>query len=223
MEQRVLVAEDDPTSAEFFRAALEPLGCVRLADRAEALLRELDQARFDLLVLDDHLGSVRGDALLAAIRQRHGPALPILLVSAELPDALDDQRRAQGADACLAKPMSRERLWQALAPLVPELLPVWDEAAAQRALCVDASSRQTLRGLFLAELPAVRERVRSAVSTADLASLQAELHRLRAACGFCGAGTLGAVATALGADATPAALRSFESACDRLLDQGASP
>ncbi|MCK7594801.1 response regulator [Pseudomarimonas salicorniae] len=221
MERRVMVAEDDRVSAEFLCGALAPLGQVRLVSTASALREVLEAEAPDLLVLDDRLGADRGDAMLGWVRERHGPALPVLLVSADLPAELGEQRRQQGADACLAKPMTAESLWQVLAMMAPDLLPAWDEQAAERALGADRRSRRALRDLLLADLPAVRERVGRAVAEADRVRLGEELHRLRAACGFCGAAGLSAAATALAGRPEAAVLQSFDAACAALLARGA--
>lgn len=223
MPQRVLVVEDDPVSAEFFCASLAELGEVeRLAD-GDALQRRLSEPAPDLLLLDDRIGDLRADRMLAAVREAWGERLPILLVSADLPPALEAERRQQGADACLAKPMSRDLLWQALGSIAPALLPAWDEAAAERSLGAAPEALRALRGLLLAELPVSLQRLREALAGDDHRALAAELHRLRAACGFCGASALGAAAARLSREPGPAAFQSFEDACAVLRSAASSP
>lgn len=217
MERRVVVAEDDPVSAEFLRSALETVGKVEVLASADALRAALNGPPPDLLLLDDRLGTERADALLGALRAAWGARLPILLVSADLPPALQAQRRAQGADACLHKPMTAAALWECIACIAPELLPDWDDAAADRTLGGDPATRKALRNLLLSDLPAIRTQVVEAVQGGDRAALADLLHRLRAACGFCGASVLGATAAALGRNPGQRETQAFEAACAALL------
>jgi CheY-like chemotaxis protein len=221
MEHRLLVAEDDPVGAQFLCCTLAPAGTVEHIADPQAWRERLHGPEPDLLVLDDHLGSARGDRMLAELRAAWGPGLPVLLVSADLPAPLQAERVRQGASACLAKPMSAEQLWRAVGALAPTLLPVWDDLAASRALGEDAGTRLALRTLLRAELPVLREQIVAAARHQDRRTLSEALHRLRAACGFCGALALGTAASGLGERPDPARIQAFERACDALLSSEA--
>jgi HPt (histidine-containing phosphotransfer) domain-containing protein len=80
----------------------------------------------------------------------------------------------------------------------------------------------TLRALMQKELPAQRARVEMALAHDDAAAAAAELHRLRASCGFCGAKVLAQAVEDLHAalHSVPArtrALAAFRAAVDQLL------
>lgn len=220
MRRRVVVAEDDGVSAEFFCAGLAHLGEVLWADSADALAALLSTASVDLLVLDDRLGAARAGDLLGPLRGSQGDRLPILLVSAELSPSLAAERIAQGASACLAKPMSLARLLETVDRIVPGWRPAWDDDAAAHALGPNPDARHALRRMFLDELPAARASVRDALAAGDRAALRETLHRLRAACGFCGASELAATLDGLAAQRGTAQLQAFESACERLVSAG---
>lgn len=218
MERQVMVVEDDPVSAEFLRSALMRIGEVRILSAASALREALNGPPPALLLLDDRLGNERADGVLDLLRANWGAALPVLLISAELPAELAAQRLRQGADACLLKPMTVAALWEAVGSIAPQLLPDWDDEAADRALGGDPANRNALRRLLLGDLPQLRSQVVAAVEREDRPALADLLHRLRAACGFCGATALAAAAAALGREPGPRALQAFESACASLLD-----
>jgi DNA-binding response OmpR family regulator len=217
MKHRLLVAEDDPVGAQFLCDTLAPAGAVEHVANPQAWHERLHGPAPDLLILDDHLGDQRGDRLLAELRAAWGPQLPVLLISADLPASLRAKRLRQGAGACLAKPMSADQLWQALGALLPTLLPIWDDRAAARALGEDAGTREALRALLRAELPSLREQIVAAARRQDRHTLSGALHRLHAACGFCGAAALDAAACGLGEHPDPARIQAFEGACDALL------
>lgn len=220
MKQQVVIAEDDPVSAEFFASSLARFGEVTAVRRAEGLVELLAAGTTALLVLDDRLGAVRSGETLAALRQRLGDGLPILLVSAELPASLAAQRIRQGASACLAKPMSQADLLAAVARIAPALCSPWDDASARNALGPDPGARDALRKLFLDELPGVRQRIREALGRGDSVALGEQLHRLRAGCGFCGATALAASIEGLAAHGLQPQVQAFESACEALLGAG---
>jgi DNA-binding response OmpR family regulator len=73
------------------------------------------RGRFGIVVIDLLLGDVRGDALLAALRQAGLARLGLLMTGAEMPDAL-----APGGspDAALRKPFELEELFEALADVL---------------------------------------------------------------------------------------------------------
>ena len=223
MKQRVVIAEDDPISAEFLRGALARFGEVQHRAGAEGLFPLVAQEDTALLVLDDRLGATRAGELLPALRRQLGDSLPILLVSAELPETLAAQRIAEGASACLAKPMSLASLLACVAQIAPGLHSPWDEAQALHSLGPDPDARNTLRKLLLDELPGVRSRVRAALENDHPAALRDELHRLRAACGFCGANALAATVDGLARHRRGPQLQAFESACEALMGVADEP
>ncbi|WP_374603680.1 response regulator [Arenimonas sp.] len=210
---RLLLLEDDPASAAALQAGLLPLpAAVDLATNvadADALATRGTHA---LWLFDLQLPDGRGDELLARLRDR-GLHTPALALSAD-PDAMP-----RGFQRILAKPLALAELRAAVAALLPpEQLPPWDEVAALAAVAGQAAALQTLRHLFLEELPDQRRQVVQACRAGDEAGARAILHRLKGGCGFVGALPLLAAVRSLHAAPLDApALLRFEACCDRLL------
>lgn len=212
----LLLLEDDPTSAAALRAGLESLPArvdhaSTLAD-AQALADGGDHA---LWLFDLQLPDGRGDELLARLRAR-GLATPALALSA------DPGASAPGFVRVLAKPLALAELRMAVAALLPaELLPPWDDAAGLAAVAGQAAALDTLRRLFLDELPRQRHEVLAACRAGDEDAARAQLHRLKASCGFVGAlPLLSAVRALHAAPGDAVALRRFEDCSQRLLASG---
>lgn len=112
--ERVLVVDDDLGLREMIATALGMRGAevVAVGTAEEALAQ---RGRFGVVVIDLLLGDVRGDALLAALRQAGLARLGLLMTGAEMPDAL-----ASGGspDAALRKPFELEELFEALADVL---------------------------------------------------------------------------------------------------------
>jgi CheY-like chemotaxis protein len=103
----VLVIDDDPAAAEFFRHALAVRGRFQVAhtpDPATALAL-VAVGRWDLMITDLNLPGMSGADLLAELR-RIAPQLPAILVTAH-PEGV---RCPVEANAVLAKPVPVDTL-----------------------------------------------------------------------------------------------------------------
>src|SRR5579862_6515219 len=113
---RVLVVEDNPLVAKFYRLALERSGGfkVTLNEDVEGILAQVENSEFDALILDVSLRNCRyqgrpvdGLEVAQLIRQiPGGKSLPILLATAHAMEG-DRQRllAASGANGYLEKPI----------------------------------------------------------------------------------------------------------------------
>jgi two-component system, OmpR family, response regulator len=112
--QRVLVVDDDLGLREMVSTALSMRGAevVAVGTAEEALAQ---RGRFGVVIIDLLLGEMRGDALLAALRQSGLARLGLLMTGAEIPDAL-----APGGtpEAALRKPFELEELFDTLADVL---------------------------------------------------------------------------------------------------------
>ncbi len=111
---RVLLADDD----ESIRRCLE-LGLVAqgfevqvAADGAEALSLFQSRGPFDALLLDEDMPCLTGRQVLEQLRSS-GQAVTALIYSGSL-SLTPEEQRALGVDAVLPKPLSLERLGQAI-------------------------------------------------------------------------------------------------------------
>ena len=109
---QVLVADDNPAGREFVRDILEDAGCaVTAAADGEDVLRLIEAARPDLVLLDIRMPRLDGFGTLA--RLRANPALAGLKVAALTAFAMQGDREkalAAGFDAYITKPVDAAAL-----------------------------------------------------------------------------------------------------------------
>lgn len=192
---RVLLAEDDPVSFAFLAESLRGLGFeVQGVADGQAALKASSGRQFDLLMLDHHLPGLDGDMVLRALRADAVAAsrTAIAIATTAEPDpAAHACLRDAGFARVLAKPLDVAHLREALRQLgigcaqTPDnrISPLDDEAGMRASGSAEALT--ALRGLFARELDALANEWSDLRD--DAFALASRLHRLRAACGFCGA------------------------------------
>lgn len=208
---RVLLVEDDAISREVLALAVagvpaDVVAAASLRDAREALARG---ACFDAWLVDAHLPDGAGAELLPArpattVALAHTAALDghvhEALLAAGFCEVLVKPLAALDVQAALRRALAGRRRARAAAPASASGMPVWDDAAALRALAGHAGNVAGLRGLFVREIEPALARLRAAFDARDTGALHAELHRLKASCGFVGAARMGAAVDAASAD-----------------------
>jgi DNA-binding response OmpR family regulator len=189
MNPRLLLLEDDPVSAAFLRQALAALPAQVEHAGTVCAARTLADAGQVLWLFDARLPDGDGASLLAELRGR-GLQVPALALTAEDQAPALERLRAAGFAKVLAKPLAAEALRSAAREAAPGLAPAWDDAMALASLGGSLQAVRSLRELFLAELPVQAGEVSAALARGDLPRAQAQLHRLKASCGFVGAPAL---------------------------------
>jgi DNA-binding response OmpR family regulator len=235
---RLLLVEDDATSAAFLAEALAALPAqVDVAGDIAQALALARGARHSLWLVDAHLPDGDGLACLRALRGAGGRDTPALAITAGAAREDLDALCAGGFLEVLMKPVSLALLHgtvlrllgqgidssQAAAAPSPEgKLPVWEQQRALAAIGGSAEALARLRVLFLAELPQQRAQLRAAQELGDAAAIAAIVHRLRASCGFVGAARLARAVEALAArPLDTSCLREFGFASEDTLAAGA--
>lgn len=209
---RLLLVEDDPTSRAFLTAAAQALPAdIDGADSVAAAVALGNAQAYDLWLFDANLPDGSGVELLARLRARH-PRTPALAHTAAADASVLEGLIAAGFSEVLVKPLPAAAVrasiartlgldshdQRAVATAAPGAkLPVWDDEVASNALNGNVAHVDTLRGLFVQELPTTHEAILGAAHREDLDTVRAELHKLRASCGFVGAARLADAVLAL--------------------------
>ena len=123
---RLLLVEDDAIVAAVIGGLLQRQGhAVTHVINGLAALAELDQGRFDAILLDLDLPGVDGFQVAKLIRQREpaGCHAPIVAVTARSGGEDEAHARAAGMDGFLRKPLTGEQLAEALAQVVATPVP----------------------------------------------------------------------------------------------------
>lgn len=238
----MLLVEDDIVSRAFLTAALRAVPAeVDSVDNLAAALSLAQAQDYALWLLDANLPDGSGAELLSKLRCRH-PHTPALAHTATTDAGVLDELIAAGFVEVLIKPLPAAAIQAAVrrvlglthphdgnaAIAAAGEQPVWDDDAAALALNGNRVHIAALRRLFVEELPHLRKRIDVAMCSGDLDGVRANLHKLRASCGFVGAAHLGAAAQALHQHAdSPAVLARFSQAAqdtlaafaDRCLDR----
>jgi len=236
---RLLLVEDDPTSATFLSEALALLPAHVDVAASIAQARGLAASNTHALwLVDAHLPDGDGLACLREMRSVAQPPAPALAITAGTTRAELDALCSGGFLEVLMKPVSMALLRATVLRLVLEdpmdafeasqvprpsggKLPVWDQERALAAIGGNAGALAKLRRMFLLDLMEQREQLGLAQRSGDAASVRAIVHKLRAACGFVGAARLGLAVEALeGNPLDPLALRVFDQAADDTMSSG---
>ena len=225
MNPRILLVEDDPTTSAYLVALTEtlPAQVDAAASLAEALRHAATNA-YDLWLVDANLPDGSGVELLGELRRFSATTPALGHTAARGPQELEPLLAAGFAEV-LVKPIDadawRGAIRRALGRAATDTacsgtagrhaigktgeLPLWDDAAAARALGGNAANVAALRDLFLAELPAQV----AAIGEGDDAARRDQLHRLRASCAFVGACRLEGAVRDLQDAMDDAALQAF--------------
>jgi DNA-binding response OmpR family regulator len=207
---RLLLVEDDATSQAFLAEALSALPAeVDVAGDIAQAVALARTRRHGLWIVDAHLPDGDGLGCLHALRAV-ATTVPALAITAGNDRAGFDALCAGGFLEVLSKPVGVPLLQATVRRLLgeaprapfrvgePGKLPVWDEARALAAIGGNREALAALRGLFLAELPAVRAGIEAAATAGDADAVKAQLHKLQAGAGFVGAARMSRAIRALG-------------------------
>ncbi len=123
---RILVADDDPDSAESTKEILTSIGmeasCVYGGREAlETIVRCHERGEdFDVVILDWQMPDMDGVQTAAQIRKAIGDSIPIIILSAYDWTDIEQEARNVGVNAFVAKPLFRSRLVYVLRSMVAQ-------------------------------------------------------------------------------------------------------
>jgi CheY-like chemotaxis protein len=125
---RILLVEDNAVNRRVLGAMLRAGGFeMDEAEGGEAGLRMLDQADYDLVMMDLRMPGMDGLEAIRHIRARADAkaGVPIILITADAGSDVEADGKAAGADDLVLKPVSMAALFSAIGGLIAH----GDEAA----------------------------------------------------------------------------------------------
>jgi two-component system sensor histidine kinase RpfC len=117
---RVLVADDNPTNREVLGRILERAGhSPTLVSDGERALDAIEQARFDIALIDRNMPNMGGAETVQALRlvTAGRERLPVIVLSADVTTESRREALEAGADAFLGKPVEAMRLLEEIQDL----------------------------------------------------------------------------------------------------------
>ena len=115
---RVLLAEDHPTNQKVVMLMLANMADVTVAADGRAALEAVEQAAYDVVLMDSQMPVMDGLAAISEIRAREArlsrPRTPIISLTANAMPHQIEACIAAGADLHLAKPVSMHALYQSI-------------------------------------------------------------------------------------------------------------
>ena len=114
MKKKILVVDDSSLARRLTRRILEELGheVEEASDGAQAL-EKYALGNHDLVVLDMLMHGMYGQDVLVKLKELN-PALPVIVVTADIQRSTRDQVKEGGASAMVNKPVSKEELSEVL-------------------------------------------------------------------------------------------------------------
>ena len=107
----ILVAEDNPPSAELLHDHLESLGYgVQLATDGKLAIEMALTGRFQLLILDVNMPGSDGVQVLLRLRQEMAQPPKVIVVTADRLATRRDELTQAGIDGYMTKPVDLQRL-----------------------------------------------------------------------------------------------------------------
>lgn len=134
---QVLVVDDDAISRRVVTAMLEASGAqVTSVESGQQAVDLLDEGDFDVVCMDCYMPGLSGFQATQLIRraERQRGAAPCRIIAITAQDARQTREHAAhvGIDELLIKPVTRERLTQAVYRVLPSLSPADEDGAAHR-------------------------------------------------------------------------------------------
>ncbi len=116
---KILVVDDEPSVCKAIQMMLVFFGHqVQTAADGSAALALFETGRFDLVITDYLMPEMKGDQLIAKIRQRR-PGQRIIMVTAFAEDFLKDGKPIGDVNYVLPKPFSLDELRGAIDKVLP--------------------------------------------------------------------------------------------------------
>lgn len=117
--RKILVVDDEPFVCDAVKMMLNFDGHeVDVAASGQEALALFDQHKYDLVITDFSMPSMKGDELAAAIKAR-APQQPVVLITAYAEMLQSSGHPLKGVDLVISKPFLLENLREAIAKVTP--------------------------------------------------------------------------------------------------------
>jgi CheY-like chemotaxis protein len=114
-QRHILVVDDEPLVCDAVKMMLNFDGhIVETASNGREALAMFDQGKFDLVITDFEMPTMKGDELAAAIKAR-SPAQPVVMITAYAEMLQSSAHPLSGVDFVISKPFLLENLREAIA------------------------------------------------------------------------------------------------------------
>src|SRR3954470_12357659 len=114
-QRRILVVDDEPFVCDAVKMMLNFDGhIVETASNGREALEVFDKGKFDLVITDFAMPTMKGDALAVAIKER-SPKQPIVMITAYAEMLQTSGNPLRGVDYIISKPFLLENLRDAIA------------------------------------------------------------------------------------------------------------
>src|SRR5438477_5790713 len=118
-KRRILVVDDEPFVCDAVKMMLNFDGhLVETASNGKEALDMFEQGKFDLVITDFSMPSMKGDELAAAIKAR-APGQPVVMITAYAEMLQSSGNPLKGVDFVISKPFLLENLREAIAKVAP--------------------------------------------------------------------------------------------------------
>ena len=223
---RVLVADDNPTNREVIGKILERGGhAATVVSDGEDALDALEQASYDIVLLDRNMPRMGGIETLQAIRMmgRGLERIPVIVLSADVTPEARRECLEKGADAFLAKPIEALRLLGSIEELAEKgvgarmATPAGDSSArsgSQPETGLAALNHETLGhleelgsgrefverlfGIFLSDNVVLLKKIETALVARNPGEFRNHLHAMKGSAASLGADRLTRLCTVIG-------------------------
>ncbi|MGQ9509028.1 MAG: response regulator transcription factor [Thermodesulfobacteriota bacterium] len=102
---QILIIQDSPSINAMLKFRLEAEGFfVKTVESGEEGIEEIRSHRYQLILLDYHLPGIQGDEV-CEILKKESPHIPIVFISAQDEEKLEDLTRKSGAEGYIGLPM----------------------------------------------------------------------------------------------------------------------
>jgi len=205
LSRRILLAEDNAAAQLLVRRRMESLGhSVCIVDNGSEVLRALEEAEFDLVVMDVEMPEMDGLEATRAIRRKEvecGGHIPIIAMTAYAMEEDRDRCLEAGMDGYVSKPVDPLHLQREIERLLAAerqaALPV-NVGAALEAAGGDRELLQEAVAMFLEDdFPRLYRQLMKGIKEGDAPLVRAAAHGIKGAVTSLGGQRAGAIALRL--------------------------